>query len=148
MNHRNTTAVPNHILDDALRMLKEVELKVLLVIVRQTIGWNKDRDWISTSQLCAKTGACSKAVLLSIKCLECKNLITTHNQEGRIYFQLAGKNLPSTRKILPSSGEQCSLIMRKNCLPTKDTVTKRSDTSEKMQEIRSFLLAQGIIKSS
>jgi phage replication O-like protein O len=147
MNHRNTTAVPNHILDDALSLLKEVELKVLLVIVRQTIGWNKDHDWIATSQLCIKTGACRKAVLVAIKNLQKYNLITTNSQEGRIYFRLAGKNLPSTRKILPRSEEYFSLHARKNCPPTKDTVTKRSDNSEKMQEIRSFLLAQGIIKS-
>ncbi len=147
MNHRNTTAVPNQILDDALSLLKEVELKVLLVNIRQTIGWNKDHDWIATSQFCTKTGACSKAVLSAVKNLQKQNLITTFSQEGRTYFRLAGKNLPVTRKILPRSEELFSFPMRKNSPPTKDTVTKRADTAEKMQEIKSFLLAQGIIKS-
>jgi phage replication O-like protein O len=146
MNHRNTTAVPNHILDDSLSMLKEVELKVLLVVIRQTIGWNKDQDWIATSQLCTKTGACRKAVLVAVKNLCKRNLISKRTLDGRTFFHLTGNNLPSTSKILPRSGEYFSFPIGNNCPPTKDTVTKRADTAEKMQAIRNDLLAWGIIK--
>lgn len=154
MNQRNTTAVPNHILDDALRLLKEVELKVLLVIIRQTIGWQKDQDWISTTQLCTKTGACKKTVLRAVKALLAHNLIHTLNQEGRKFFRLAGNNCLSPENNLPYDREHVSFSIGKNVPLTKYTLTKpcrenilpREDTRAKMQEIRNDLLAWGIIK--
>jgi len=50
--------------------LKSAELKVLLVIIRQTLGWadkqeatgRKDRDWIASRQLQEKTGASRRAI--------------------------------------------------------------------------------------
>ena len=52
-----TTPVPNILFDALLPTLTESELKVLLVIIRQTYGWfdfktkkRKQRDWISYSQ--------------------------------------------------------------------------------------------------
>jgi phage replication O-like protein O len=152
MHQRNTTAVPNYILDSALRLLKEVELKVLLVIIRQTVGWQKDHDWISTTQLCSKTGSCRKAVLVAVKSLIHHNLIHTRSHEGRTFFRLAW-NCPPHENNLPQSKEHISFSIGKNLPPTKYTLTKsckeknfpREDTKAKMQEVRNYLIAQGII---
>lgn len=53
----NTTQVPNVILDEWMPKLKDIELRVLLVVVRQTLGWlenaetgtRKEKDWIRTA---------------------------------------------------------------------------------------------------
>ena len=53
----NYTQTPNEFFDDIAKTLKEGELRVLLVIMRQTFGWgNKKWDRISISQFQEKTG--------------------------------------------------------------------------------------------
>lgn len=39
MNYQETTMIPNIILDSYLKTLSGKELKVLVVIIRQTLGW-------------------------------------------------------------------------------------------------------------
>jgi hypothetical protein len=63
-----TTPVPNGLFEH-IPNLKSTELKLLLIIIRQTWGWKDPRtqqrkqfDWISGSQLRKKTG-CSKRAL-------------------------------------------------------------------------------------
>ena len=57
MNYTNITYVPNYIFDSFLPVLTLAELKVYLIIVRQTNGWvnkatgtRKQSDRISRSQ--------------------------------------------------------------------------------------------------
>jgi hypothetical protein len=60
----NTTQIPHIIIRQWMPKLKDVELRVLLVITDQTLGWiedyetgrRKEKDWISRSQLMKKTG--------------------------------------------------------------------------------------------
>lgn len=71
----NTTQVPNIILDVWMDRLSDVELRVLLVITRQTMGWledpktgrRKEKDWISMSQLIEKTGRGRTAISGAVK---------------------------------------------------------------------------------
>ena len=46
----NTTPVPNELYDYWLTCLSDAELRVLLYIVRHTLGWRKARDVISPQQ--------------------------------------------------------------------------------------------------
>jgi hypothetical protein len=39
MTYKHTTQVPNILFDTHLRELTESELKILLIVIRQTIGW-------------------------------------------------------------------------------------------------------------
>lgn len=149
----NSTRVPNHILDIFLGTLKEVELKVLLVIVRQTIGWNKPSDWIATSQLCRKTGACKKAVLKAAKALAAQGLVRTTRQDGvpvyGIIIPPQWNNVPSQRKNVHLKREYSSLQAGNNVPPTKDTPTKRPKvSSDKIKSIKEYLVLEGILKSS
>lgn len=103
----NSTPVPNEVFDYYLRILSPSELKVLLVIIRQTLGWlenikykrRKTTDWISHSQLAIKTGYSRKAIGIAITALTSKNLIivtdyshtklqTAHERQGktRLYY--------------------------------------------------------------
>lgn len=79
----NTTPVPNALFDVYLKELKSAELKVLLVIIRQTLGWSdrravrgrKEKDWISNGQLRNKTGSSRRAISSATETLVHKQLI-------------------------------------------------------------------------
>ena len=88
----NTTPVPNAVFDTYLKELKIAELKVLLIIIRQTLGWEdkrtkserKELDWISNSQLAMKTGSSQRAINEAIQALVQKKLIDVLSYEGEI----------------------------------------------------------------
>jgi phage replication O-like protein O len=69
------TKTPNDLSDHWLPFLKEGELKVLVVIMRKTIGYGKKVDWISLSQLEKFTGLARKTILDSVESLLSKGLI-------------------------------------------------------------------------
>lgn len=71
----NFTQTPNDLFDHWLPILKESELKVLLVIMRKTFGWHKVRDKISVSQLSKLTGLVEETVVIAVKALQKKGLI-------------------------------------------------------------------------
>ena len=92
MLQTSTTAVPNFLFDIHLKELKSAELKVILIIIRQTLGWadrravlgRKERDWISGSQLQSKTGSSQRAISSAIENLVRKNLIDVLDYQGSI----------------------------------------------------------------
>ncbi len=87
-----TTPVPNVLFDIFLKELKSAELKVLLVIIRQTLGWSdtrsargrKEMDWISSSQLQTKTGSSRRAISSAIEVLVLKELIVVLDKYGNL----------------------------------------------------------------
>lgn len=90
MNHYQYTTIPNKILDDYLCNLGYAELKVLLVVIRQTLGWldkrtgkSKEWDWISNQFFVKKTGLSRRAVSDAISTLFSKHLIIIKNEDGR-----------------------------------------------------------------
>jgi len=40
----NTTQVPNFVLDELLPTLSDVELRIVLIVTRQTLGWVEDKE--------------------------------------------------------------------------------------------------------
>lgn len=88
----NTTSVPNIVFDYYLKELKLAELKILLVIIRQTFGWKdnytkskrKELDWISNGQLSLKTGSSKRAINEAIQSLVQKKLIEVLSFSGEV----------------------------------------------------------------
>lgn len=79
----NYTQTPNEFFDVLLPTLKEGELRILLVIMRQTFGWQKKWDKISASQFEKKTGMDDRSVYRSLKSLVEKRLIIKHKKGER-----------------------------------------------------------------
>jgi hypothetical protein len=85
-----TTPVPNALLDDVLPLLTGAEVKVLLVVLRQTAGWSvggdwrrrKEQDWITQSQYKHRTGLASEAVSRSINNLVRRGLLEVRDGQG------------------------------------------------------------------
>ena len=112
------THVPNVLFDTHLKTLGYAELKVLLVIIRQTQGWKdprtgkaKEWDWISGLFFVKKTGLSKRAVSKALSTLCKKKLIRIRNEKGnpmlhayerkrafKLYFSLH----PKATKVLTS----------------------------------------------
>lgn len=110
MPEGGTTPVPTALIDRAMPILRDTELRVLLVVVRQTLGWQvgkdpyrrKERDWLTQSQLMRRTGRASGAVARAVDALiryglidvldQAENRLTTAAERrrclGRLYYRL------------------------------------------------------------
>jgi hypothetical protein len=89
MTYKQTTQVPNFLFDTYLAQLTESELKVLLVVVRQTFGWldkrtgkRKLKDRISGSQFRDKTGLSKRIITKTVQSLAVKNLLQITDFKG------------------------------------------------------------------
>lgn len=69
------TATPHEFYDKWLPDLDYAEVKVLLTIIRQTLGCDKNEDCISLSQLQEKTGLQKKHIITAVKNLQEKGII-------------------------------------------------------------------------
>ena len=88
MTYFYRTCTPNQLFDKHL-YLKEVELKILLVVIRQTYGYydkkkgrSKEWDWLSISFFVKKTSKSRKSISLAIQQLINKKLILVKNERG------------------------------------------------------------------
>lgn len=85
--------MPNVVFDTILPHLKGAEVKVLLIIIRQTLGWKdstarlgrKEQDWISGTQLQRKTGLSRRAISIAIDQLVKRELIEVSDGINALY---------------------------------------------------------------
>ncbi len=102
--------VPVRLVDAVMPHLRDTELRVMLVVLRQTWGWKKDRtnidktdadkqarthkqlthkqptkrrDWLSHRQLCRRTGRGSDAVSAAVASLTASGLIIVEDASGK-----------------------------------------------------------------
>ena len=144
---KHTTPVPNVLLDAALPDLKPIELKTLLVIIRQTAGWQKESDWISMRQFCEKTGASKRALGSAIAALQEAGWIEVTHRRKKRHFS------PGMGKLFLCQTEQFAPALKQKVRPTKEKQTKQTCTESKkcsngkIQSIREHLRAHGILRS-
>lgn len=127
---RNTVPVPRKIFDVLLPTLTDSELRVLLVVTRQTLGFReksgsrKKRDWITNSFFRKKSGRASASVSRAIERLVKRNVITVTDKSGMSLTS------PSSRrrhrgKLYYSLGEVlCISSEIQKVKTTKETETK------------------------
>ena len=124
----NFTAVPNIIFDEYQKHLSGGEFKTLCTICRKTIGWHKEADSISISQLQDLTGMSRPSIVAHIKKLEEAKLIVVDKKRGKgNTYTLAfeeSKNFTSEATNWLNNLTSTS----KKTLPTKERLNKRSST--------------------
>jgi len=87
--YRRTTQVPNDIFDLYLSILTESMLKVLLVIIRQTVGYltknarRKPSDWIAIGYFEKRTGLSRKTITQALSKLITMNLVIALDSQKR-----------------------------------------------------------------
>lgn len=82
--------MPNVLLDQVMPTLRDTELRILLVVVRQTLGWQdgsdpsmrKEKDWLTQSQLMRRTGRASGAVARAVDALVQSGIISVLDRFG------------------------------------------------------------------
>jgi len=128
----NFTRIPNILFDQLLKELNNSELKILLVIIRQTYGWidikterRKERDRITHSQFILKTGLSRRIISETIKSLSQKNLIEITDSSGnslisaserkgqyRIYYSSLLESLQSIQILNKTSAQNDTNICK------------------------------------
>ena len=154
--------MPNDLLDRVMPALRDTELRVLLVVVRQTLGWQsgtnparrKERDWLTQSQLMRRTGRASGAVSHAVDALVQAGLIIVTDRAGmpvkapderrrhlgHLYYQLG------------SGGESVDNLSKNVDNPRKSEHAKAHTTKETMtqkyksiKQIRSYAVASSVM---
>lgn len=91
------TKVPNSIFD--IQGLNVYEFRILMHIIRKTIGFNKEADGISISQFIKATGISKPTVVKTIKSLEKMKFIKVQNQTHIGGGKSFNKYLPLVKEI-------------------------------------------------
>jgi hypothetical protein len=101
------TKTPNVLFDQVLPTLKDTELRVLLVLLRQTSGWNREGQWatISYRTLKRRTGRQSEAIARALHALETRGLIHLP--------RASPQRAPPFAKILPSQKRSATIYRKK-----------------------------------
>ncbi len=131
------TQTPNDLFDHWLPHLGEVELKVLLVIMRKTFGWHKTRDRISISQLTTLTGSIPKNVISAVRSLIEKGIVIK-SVEGPIGKQVTYYEMvvhEDSNNSYPCRIDSGTPVESTGGTPVKLTVTKETSSKEKERNL-------------
>ncbi|MFA5232105.1 MAG: hypothetical protein WC410_00255 [Candidatus Paceibacterota bacterium] len=125
----NTTQIPHLIIREWMPRLSDVELRILLVVADQTLGWiedpetkrRKEKDWISQYQLMTKINRSDRAIQKALKRLvdelaiiqahdEFDNLLDSSQKRmkcgGKIFYRLSLR--PPQPELFSFAPEKCS----------------------------------------
>lgn len=127
------------------------QMQCLMVILRQTYGWNKKIDAIALSQFVEKTGLAKSSVIRALKGLQDKQIITVYKNVNAVYknvnaiastYQI-NKDFqnwkPVYKKVTVYKKVNERLQKSKSSFtkmyPTKDTITKDTITKDKLHYV-------------
>jgi hypothetical protein len=164
LNYKKTTQIPNLLLDQYLRILSACELKILLVILRQTNGWidcytgkRKSRDRISYTQFMQKTGYSRRILTKAIQSLQNRGLIVITGSKGQslksprsrkgswLYFSYQHVHFPTQRSAL-FGREEVHWSAHNKTNKTKLTSTKLSERFNEVKSIGELMNGMSIFK--
>lgn len=141
MGYISRTNVPNSVFDMHLKNLGYAELKILLVIIRQTYGWkgkhkgeHKKRDWLSQQFFVRKTGLSGRAVSNAIATLHAKHLIHITNAQGKP-LNTTEERKRATRLYFSCNLEQSSEL--RSSKPVKKSNTTIINTTRLYSDVSS-----------
>lgn len=130
-----TTRFPNVLLDAVMPTLKDTEWRVLCVVVRQTIGFGKDNNWISRHQLKFRTHRESEAISKAVDSLVKRGLIEVIDGGGAL-LRTAAQRRRGTRLIY-RLGSSIMTSMRKSELGCSENELRKANTTKERPDKRS-----------
>ena len=77
------TQISNEFLDNHMSDVSGSATKVFMAVSRKTIGWHKDTDSVSVSQIMAMTGLSNRVAIKAIRELENRELIVVDRFQGK-----------------------------------------------------------------
>ncbi len=118
----------NDVFDYYMKDMTGSEFKVLMAICRKTIGWHKDTDAISISQIEKMTGLSNVKIIAAIKSLESRELIAVDRKRGETshytinYTSEESSQVP-VKKVNGTSEESSQVPVKKVNTQKKDKET-------------------------
>jgi hypothetical protein len=120
--------------------LTDTELPVLLVVLRQTVGRGKGRDWLARSQLVSRTGRSPDAISRAVDGLVQRGLISVEDaagrpcdtpearraERGRLYYR-PGKTLLTHSQVVPPNLDR-ELTANLRVIPNDTTRVNRTES--------------------
>ena len=131
----NHTQISNDFLEIHMKNLSGGATKVFLAISRKTIGWHKETDSISISQIMVLTGLSNRGVINSISELEKNGLIKVFRKKTEKDFNYTNKYTIDYEESSQGSeessqgSEESSPISSEESSQTKETI-KETKTKE------------------
>lgn len=128
------TVFDNVLLDHVMSSLKATSWAVFCLIMRKTIGWQKESDEVSYSQIKAGTGIKSEATIRSaITELSERGLILIQTTEGKTNFYILNReftiDIPDGRSETPSKNEGVTPTKFEGVPPQKLKTQKKGNIS-------------------
>jgi phage replication O-like protein O len=120
------TPVPDDLFDWQLRDLGLAELKVLLFIIRKTLGYKKNADAISLTQICEATGLGRKAVSQAIRTLEERRAIRVVRRKS------SRGDAAINTYVLNIKGQGGSFLRKPPWFPEETTVVSSGNLQEQI----------------
>lgn len=122
----NYTQSPNVLFDEIFKTLKEGELRIVLVLIRQTFGWHKEWDRISIGKIAEKSGLDKRSVTRSLKSLIEKGIVEQKRfgKNGRetLYFRLVMEEIEAENFDDDDiTEEEMEFLANIKKIPTPDT---------------------------
>lgn len=142
MLYKQSTQVPNFLFDNYLGELTEAELKIVLLVVRQTFGWynektkeRKKRDRISVSQFQKKTKLSKRIISTATQSLVHRQLLQITDYQGKPLLlpkERKGKTRLFFSLIIPVHLLHCTSAKNvagpvQNCYHNKTNYTKLNE---------------------
>ncbi len=140
----NYTQTPNVVFDKLMRELSEAELRVLLVLVRKTLGWHKIKEEIGLSQIAEITGMGANACGAAAKLL-CERGLVRRSRKGQgrgakfnyeldLAEETPSKNGYIEQKTPSSNGYTGEETPSKNGFPAEQQLLLQTDTPDLKKE--------------
>ena len=149
----NHTQIPNIIIDQHMAELSHAQFKVLMAICRKTIGWHKQSDYISISQIVELAGVSNKTVVGAIKQLENKGFIVTQktNRSTTLitinYEVTSVVSTPTSVTITPPSVVSTPVTSVVST-HTKETINKEESSIPTLEDVIEYFNGNGYTTDS
>jgi phage replication O-like protein O len=125
------TQIPNDILDTLIKArLSGTEYQVALLIIRKTIGFNKNEDWISLTQFENYTDKTRRSICKTIKSLVNKSILVKKSTLGKKTIYRLNQNFNDWKLLVnksilvsPTRVKKGMQLVNKS-IPTKYIYTK------------------------
>jgi phage replication O-like protein O len=134
MNILNTTPISNIFFDNLIPTLTGAELKILLIVLRQTDGWHKERDKMTYTQIQEKTGLSRRVIADTIQNLINKKLIVVTDYQKNTLENTVdrkGKILIFYSSPLARCAENSTNLCRKQQLPVQKSAYNKINYTKK-----------------
>ncbi|WP_426877614.1 replication protein [Glaesserella parasuis] len=148
----NSFQVPNAVVDELMSVLSGAEFKCYMLVVRQTTGWNKQKDAVSISQMMEKCNLSNRGVIDACdKLVEMGLLTKSKGYRGMNVFSVNFDKIPTCEvsSQVPVNSAHTQNTTKQNNNTKNNTLTgvnAREKKSETLMLLEQFGITEQLAK--